>query len=87
MTFPDSGFQWKEESTGLTLVQFTVMPDGTMADFERVVSCGYVDLDQMAVDAVKNGLTEKWIPGMLDGKTVAVRYYVPVRFKAVSDPQ
>jgi len=82
VTFPDPGREWKDGASGLTLVKFTVMPDGSMSDFERMMSCGYGDLDQIAIDAVKNGLTEKWIPGTVGGKAVAVSYSIPIRFKA-----
>jgi len=85
VTFPDSERLWKDGASGLTLVGFTVMPDGTMSNFERVLSCGYGDLDQIAIDAVKNGLTEKWIPGSVGGKPVAVRYNIPIRFKTQGD--
>lgn len=85
VSFPDPGREWKEGAGGLTLVQFTVMPDGTMSNFERVQSCGYGDLDQIAIDAVKNGLTEKWIPGTVGGRPVAVSYNVPIRFKTKAD--
>ncbi|MCM1482853.1 MAG: energy transducer TonB, partial [Muribaculaceae bacterium] len=82
VSFPDPGREWKEGASGLALVQFTVMPDGTMSNFERVLSSGYGDLDQIAIDAVKNGLTEKWTPGTVGGKPVAVSYNIPIRFKA-----
>lgn len=81
LTFPDPEFRWKDGASGLTIVRFTVMPDGSMANFEREKSCGYGDLDQIAIDAVKNGLTEKWTPGTVGGKPVAVSYALPIRFK------
>lgn len=81
LTYPDSALKWKEGTSRITIVQFTVMPDGSMSNFERVSSCGYGDIDQMAIDAVKNGLTEKWIPGTVGGKPVAVSYKVPICFK------
>ena len=82
VTFPDPERPWKEGASGLTLVGFTVMPDGTISDLNRELSCGYGDLDQIAIDAVKNGLTEKWKPGTVGGKPVAVSYRIPIRFKS-----
>ncbi len=85
ITFPDPNLKWKAGAGGLTIIKFTVMPDGTMSDFERVRSCGYGDLDQMAVDAIKSGLTERWTPGTVGGKPVAVSFNLPVRFKTVEN--
>ncbi len=84
VTFPDPGRKWKEGATGLTLVRFTVMPDGSMSNIEPELSCGYGDLDQIAIDAVKNGLTKKWTPGTVDGVPVAVEFSIPIRFKVKS---
>ena len=82
VTFPDPNREWKSGASGLTLVGFTVNADGTGGNVERKQSCGYGDLDQIAIDAVKKGLTERWNPGTVGGKPVAVSYNIPIRFKS-----
>ena len=82
VTFPDPNREWKSGASGLTLVGFTVNADGTVGNVERKQSCGYRDLDQIAIDAVKKGLTERWNPGTVGGKPVAVSYNIPIRFKS-----
>lgn len=84
VSFPGAELRWKPGASGLTVVGFTVFTDGTIGDFRCVHSCGYGDLDQIAIDAVKNGLTEKWTPGIVGGKPVAVSYSIPIRFKQKS---
>lgn len=81
VTFPNPEREWKEGASGLALVQFTVMPDGTMSNFDCAMSSGYDDLDQIAIDAVRKGLTEKWTPGTVAGQPVPVSYRLPIRFK------
>ena len=82
VSFPNPELKWKDGAGGTTIVGFSVMPDGTMSNFECTHSCGYGDLDQIAIDAVKNGLTEKWIPGTSNGQPVAVRFNIPIMFKS-----
>lgn len=79
--FPSPDREWKGGANGLTVVSFTVTPQGTMDNFHIVKSCGYEDLDAAAIEAIKEGLTERWTPGMMEGKPVAITYNLPVRFK------
>ncbi|MDE7377213.1 MAG: M56 family metallopeptidase [Muribaculaceae bacterium] len=81
LTFPDPSRTWKPEADGRCVVSFTVYPDGTIGNVRRMKSCGYGDLDQIAIDAVKEALTEKWTPGTVGGKPVAVSYSIPIQFK------
>lgn len=81
LTFPDPSRKWKPEADGRCVISFTVYPDGTIGNVRRAKSCGYGDLDQIAIDAVKEALTEKWTPGTVGGKPVAVSYSIPVQFK------
>ncbi len=81
LTFPDPGRNWKAEASGRALIGFTVNADGTIGDIRRIESCGYGDLDQIAIDAVKNGLTERWAPGSVGGNPVAVSFVIPIQFK------
>ncbi len=81
LTFPDPGRQWESDASGQTVVGFSVAADGTMTDFKIIHSCGYSDLDNLAIKAVKDALTEKWIPGTTNGKPVAVSYAIPIRYK------
>lgn len=82
VTFPNSEREWEEGASGRTIVQFVVNADGTMGDIKIVRSCGFSDLDEIAIDALKNALTEKWEPGTVDGKPVAVWYTLPIGFKS-----
>lgn len=79
--FPDPKRPWKDGASGLTVVGFTVYPDGSMEDFHIINSSGYGDLDAYAIQAIKEGLTVKWIPGTSNGKPVAVSYALPIRYK------
>lgn len=79
--FPDPARVWKDGASGLTVVGFTVQADGSMEDFKLISSSGYGDLDAYAIQAIKDGLTVKWEPGKLNGKPVAVKYAIPIRYK------
>lgn len=85
ISFPDPDRKWKDGSGGQTVVSFTVFPDGTTGNFERKQSCGYGDLDQIAINTVKESFKVKWIPGTVDGKPVSVICQVPIRFKSQGD--
>lgn len=81
LTFPNPDRQWPEGASGRTVVEFKIMPDGTMDNIRVLRSCGFADLDAIAVNAVGEALTERWTPGMNAGRPVAVSYTLPVSFK------
>jgi TonB family protein len=62
--------------SGVVTVQVVISPDGTTRDFRIIKSPGY-GLDEKAIDAVR---LWRFIPGMRDGKAVAVLATVQVNF-------
>lgn len=81
LSFPDPERKWKEGASGKAVIGFSVYPDGTIGDYKIIKSSGYADLDECAIQAVKEGLTVKWTPGTSNGKPVTVTYALPVQFK------
>jgi protein TonB len=66
-------------SQGRVLVQFVVNSDGSIQDVEVVRSSGDVYLDNEAVRVVES--MPEWKPGMQKGKTVRVKYRLPINFR------
>lgn len=64
---------------GRVLVQFTINTDGTMGDVEVVRSVS-PELDAEALRVVTS-CTEKWTPGMQNGKPVPVTFTMPINFQ------
>ena len=64
---------------GRVLLQFTVNADGSMSD-AKVLRSASPELDAEALRVV-NSCTQKWTPGMQDGKPVPVTYSIPIVFK------
>ncbi len=64
---------------GRVICQFVVNKDGTITDIEVIRSGGDPSLDQEAVRVIE--AMPKWKPGEQRGKTVRVRYTVPVNFR------
>ena len=60
------------------IVQFTVGTDGYTSDF-KVMHSESPSLDAEAIRVLAN--MPKWTPGMQRGKTVHVKYTVPVTFR------
>ncbi len=63
---------------GKVFITFVVNEDGHISDYKVLKSLGY-GLDESALNAVKQ-LTGEWLPGILNGKPVAVEYTIPVQF-------
>ena len=63
---------------GRVLVGFVINKDGSV-DEVKVVRSAHATLDAEAVRVVK--AMPKWKPGKKDGKTVRVRYTLPLTFK------
>ncbi|WP_299230308.1 M56 family metallopeptidase [uncultured Bacteroides sp.] len=68
----------REKKQGRVIVQFIVGKDGYTSDF-KVMKSVSPSLDAEAIRVLAN--MPKWTPGMQRGKTVAVKYTVPVTFK------
>ncbi len=62
---------------GRVILQFTVMPDGSIADIQTVKGIGF-GCDEEAERVVR--LMPKWKPGKQAGKAVRVRFTLPVYF-------
>ncbi|MBB2146540.1 TonB family protein [Pedobacter sp. LMG 31464] len=75
MKYPDSAV--KNNVQGSVFVSFTVEKDGSLNDIkvDRKLGGG---TDEEAVRVLK--LSEKWNPGMQNGKVVRVKYNIPVKF-------
>ena len=67
----------KKGVSGRVIIQFVVMEDGTLGQ-EKVVRGVDPLLDEEALRVVK--AMPKWTPGVADGKTVKVRFTIPVMF-------
>ena len=77
LTYPEAA---KEAGTqGRVMIQFTVNADGSMSDF-KVVRSASPELDAEAL-RVLTSCTQKWTPGVQDGKLVAVTYNFPIIFQ------
>ena len=62
---------------GRVILQFTVMPDGSIADIQTLKGIGF-GCDEEAERVVR--LMPKWKPGKQAGKAVRVRFTLPVYF-------
>ncbi len=67
---------------GKVIVEFTVNADGTLSDF-KVVKSVSPELDAEALRVIK--AMPAWSPAIVDGKTVACSYVLPVSFKLQGD--
>ncbi len=67
---------------GKVVVEFTVNADGTLSDF-KVVKSVSPELDAEALRVIK--AMPAWSPAIVDGKTVACSYVLPVSFKLQGD--
>jgi len=63
---------------GTTVIQFVVAKDGSV-DKVTVYASSHPFLDQEAIRVVKS--LPKWIPGKINGKSVACYYIIPISFK------
>jgi len=77
LTYPAAA---KEAGTqGRVVIQFTVNTDGSMSDF-KVLRSASPELDAEAL-RVLTSCTQKWTPGIQDGKPVPVTYNFPIIFQ------
>ena len=67
---------------GMSVVSFTVMEDGTIQDAKILRDpgggCGK---EALRIVKMMNSMPKKWTPGKQRGKSVRVKYNLPVRFK------
>ena len=75
--YPESAIA--AEAQGRMLVQFSIMPDGSMDEFEVVRGIN-PDLDAEVLRVMKS-CDLKWTPGMQNGKPVKVTYNLPIVFR------
>lgn len=69
----------KEEIQGRVMVQFNVMPDGTITNV-KVIESVHPSLNKEAVRVVKS--MPRWIPGKdKEGKPIIVPFTMPITFK------
>ena len=67
----------KNAISGRVIVQFVVMEDGTLSQAKVIRGVDPL-LDEEALRVVKE--MTKWTPGIVDGKTVKVKFTVPIMF-------
>ncbi len=68
----------KNKKEGQAIVQFVVRPNGNITNAVILRDPGH-GMGQAALDVVNK--MPKWIPGKQRGKTVAVKYTLPIKFK------
>ena len=68
----------KNKIEGRVLVTFVVEHDGSISNVD-VANSVYPSLDKESIRVV-NGMS-KWIPGKVNGKTVRVKYTIPITFR------
>ncbi len=68
----------KKGKQGRVIVEFVVNEDGSISD-EKVTTSVFPSLDNEALRIIRN--MPKWIPGVVDGKNVRVKYSIPVTFR------
>ena len=68
----------KKKIQGRSVIRFVVEKDGSLSDFKVVRSAGSL-LDAEALRVAKS--MPKWKPGKMKGKTVRVKYMLPVSFR------
>jgi periplasmic protein TonB len=67
----------KEKVEGLVVVSFVVNPDGKISNAEILKGLGF-GTDEEALRVISN--MPAWKPGKQNGRPVAVRYTLPIRF-------
>lgn len=64
---------------GTTVLLIHIEPDGKIIQADIVRSCGYFELDKMAVETVTK--SPDWEPATIDGKPVPFKYTFPITFR------
>ena len=67
----------QERRDGTVRISFVVGKDGSVSDVE-VAEGVSDDLDEAAIKAMEG--MPKWLPGMMGGRAVSVKYQIPVVF-------
>jgi TonB family protein len=75
LVYPQEAKEQRME--GKVLVSFVVEKDGSLTNFE-ILKSAHPILDEEVLRVVK--LMPNWEPGEIEGKTVKVRYQIPVNF-------
>lgn len=75
LTYPTAAI--KNNVQGSVLLSFTIEKDGSLTATKVERKLGY-GTDEEALRVLN--LSEKWSPGMVEGKPVRVKYTIPVKF-------
>jgi hypothetical protein len=74
--------------TGQGIVQFVIQADGQLSNIKVIRSPSpAMTAEMMRLMNEMAAMPEKWIPGRHEGKTVAVTFTLPIRFKLDSKTQ
>lgn len=70
----------KDKIEGRVVVEFVVRPNGSITDIKILKSIGEPKhgIDEAVIDLIES--MPRWKPGMTNGKPVAMRYRLPIRF-------
>ena len=77
VTYPEA--LESERAEGTCTVQFLVGADGSISQVSVARTSGYKEMDEEAVRVVKE--FPNWKPAQLNGKAVAMKTQLPVRFE------
>jgi TonB family protein len=82
LDWPASDFERGEEA--VEEITFVVMPDGSISNKKLALSRNHNcdGCQQAAIDAVSK--LDQWIPAVKDGRKVAVKMTLPIRFVPIS---
>ncbi|MES2417905.1 MAG: energy transducer TonB [Bacteroidota bacterium] len=69
---------------GTVFISFIVEMDGTISNLKANTRLG-AGTDEEAIRVIK--LSEKWKPGLIDAKPVAVKYNLPIKFVLPNNPK
>ena len=74
-----------QRAEGTCTVQFLVGADGSISQVTVARTSGYKEMDEEAVRVVKE--FPNWKPAQMNGKAVAMKTQLPVRFEYVDDEE
>ena len=74
--YPKAAFDSKVQGTAI--VSFVIEKDGSLTDVKTEGRRLGAGLDEEAVRVLK--LSQKWNPGLINGKPVRVKYNIPIKF-------
>ena len=69
----------KAKAEGMVILAFVIGTDGSVSNVENKTPDMRSDLLAVSMRVIE--AMPKWIPGVMDGKPVKVRYTLPIRFR------